>query len=85
MLGGIFEKNKIREKIQEFDKEITKENFWKNKLSAQKILKEKKFFENIFEDFNFVLNELENFEQLLEIALKENDSAVIPVWDEGFS
>ena len=47
MLGGIFEKNKIKEKIQTFDNKITKEDFWKNKLSAQKILKEKKFFENI--------------------------------------
>ena len=32
---------------------------------------------NIFEDFNSTLNELENLEQLLEIASNENDSAVI--------
>ena len=46
MLGGIFEKNKIKDKIEKFDQKITHENFWKNKLNAQKILKEKKFFEN---------------------------------------
>ena len=46
MLGGIFEKNRITEKIQTFDEKITQENFWKDKLSAQKVLKEKKFFEN---------------------------------------
>ena len=51
MLGGIFEKNKIKEKIQTFNKKIVQENFWKEKLSAQKILKEKKFLENIFDDF----------------------------------
>ena len=45
MLGGIFEKNNIKDKIKKFDKKITHENFWKNKLNAQKILKEKKFFE----------------------------------------
>jgi len=77
MLGGIFEKNKTREKIQIFNKKIAQENFWKDKLSAQKILKEKKFFEKIFEDFNFTVNELENLEQLLEIASNENDTAVI--------
>ena len=77
MLGGIFEKNKISEKIQIFNKKIAQENFWKDKSSAQKILKEKKFFEKILEDFNYTVNELENLEQLLEIALNENDTAVL--------
>ena len=44
MLGGIFEKNQIKDKIQKFDKKITQENFWKNQLTAQKILKKKKVF-----------------------------------------
>ena len=70
MLGGIFEKNKIKEKIQTFNKKVVQENFWKEKLSAQKILKEKKFLENIFDDFNSTINELENLEQLLELATK---------------
>ena len=77
MLGGIFEKNDIKVKIQTFDKKIIENNFWKDKLSAQKILKEKKFFENIINNFNFVVNELENLEELLELASKENDSIVI--------
>ena len=77
MLGGIFEKNKIKDKIHEFDKKITHENFWKDKLTAQKILKEKSFFDNILKDFNFTINELENLEQLVELALKENDTVVI--------
>ena len=77
MLGGIFEKNDIKVKIQTFDKKIIENNFWKDKLSAQKILKEKKFLENIFNNFSFVVNELENLEALLELASKENDSIVI--------
>ena len=77
MLGGTFEKNKIDEKIQKFDTKITQENFWKDKLLAQKILKEKKFLETIVNDFSITLNELENLEQLLELANKENDIAVI--------
>ena len=77
MLGGIFEKNKIKDKIQKFDKKITNENFWRDKLVAQKILKKKKFFVNILEDFYSTVNELENLEQLLELATNENDTAVL--------
>ena len=76
MLGGIFEKNKIKEKIQTFNKKIVQVNFWKEKLSAQKILKEKKFLENILDNFNATINELENLEQLLQLAIKENDIEV---------
>jgi len=76
MWGGIFEKNKIKEKIQTFNKKIVQENFWKEKLSAQKILKEKKFLEDIYDQFNFTVNELDNLEQLLELAIKENNIAV---------
>ena len=77
ILGGIFDKNKIKEKIQIFDKKITQENFWKDKLSAQKILKEKKFLENIIEDFTSTVAEMENMNQLLELAVKENAMEVI--------
>ena len=77
MLGGIFDKNKIKEKIQVFDKKIENKNFWKDKIVAQKILKEKKFFDNIINNFHFTMNELENIEQLIELASKENDVVVI--------
>ena len=77
MSGGIFDKNNIKDKIDTYNKDVSKENFWKDKLSAQKILKEKKFYENIFNNFNFSVNEIENFKQLLELALKENDSEVV--------
>ena len=46
-------------------------------MLAQKILKEKKFFEKIFDNFNSTVNELENFEQLVELTSKENDAKVI--------
>ena len=77
ILGGIFEKNNIKDKLKKFDEKITDQNFWKNKLSAQKILKEKKFFETVLSDFNSSVNETENLEELIELALKENDNLVI--------
>ena len=77
MLGGIFEKNNINGKIEKFNKSILETSFWKDKLSAQKILKEKKFFENIISSFNSNVNELENLEELINLALKENEILVI--------
>ena len=77
MFGGIFDKNQIKEKIHKHDTKIAEENFWKNKLSAQKIVKEKKFFENILASFTFSINELDNLEQLLDLAEKEKDSVVV--------
>ena len=77
MLGGIFEKNEINEKIKKLDKKILEQNFWKDKLSAQKILKEKKFFNDILNNFNSTINEFNNLEQLFQIATRENESEVV--------
>ena len=75
--GGTFEKNNIKEKITEFDEKILNPNFWKDKILAQKVVKEKKFFENILNSFNSTINEIENLEDLVKLALKENDNLVI--------
>ena len=77
MLGGTFEKNNIEKKINEYDIKIIDSNFWKNKLTAQKILKEKKFLENILNNFKSASNELDNLEELAKLALKENDAEVL--------
>ena len=75
--GGTFDKNRIQEKIQGFDKKIAEDSFWKDNISAQKILKEKKFLSDILNDFNFTVSELNNLEQLFELATKENEISVI--------
>ena len=75
--GGTFDKNNIEDKIQKFEAQILKKDFWKNRINSQKIIKEKKFIENIFNNFKSTVNELENLEQLIELAVKENDSSVM--------
>ena len=77
MSGGIFEQNKIKDKITDFEKKISQEDFWKNQIVAQKILKEKNFLENIIKSFNFTISELENLEQLIDLASKENNIEVL--------
>ena len=64
-------------KLKNQKKKISQVNFWKNQTNAQKILKEKSFLENIVKSFNFTISEIDNLEQLYELALKENDIAVV--------
>ena len=82
MSGGIFEKKDANKKILQLDKKISEKNFWKDRLSAQKIVKEKKFLEDIYSNYNLVVNELDNLEELLHLALKENDALVIKDCDK---
>ena len=42
-IRGIFDRNKVEEKIKLLEKEILKEDFWKDKNQAQKTIKQKKF------------------------------------------
>ena len=77
MSGGIFEKNKIKEKIIIFDNKISQKDFWKDKLCAQKILKEKKFFDDVLSNFNSTINDFHDLEQLLQLASRENEIEVI--------
>ncbi len=77
MLGGIFEQNKIKEKLLLFDKKISQPDFWKNQSTALKIQKEKKFFENILENFNLIEEEFNNSYDLLTLAKKENNNEII--------
>ena len=77
MWGGIFDKNKVEDKIKKFEKLVLENNFWNDKSKAQKILKEKKFLENILNNFNLTTNELDDLEGLLSLALKENDLDVV--------
>ena len=65
------------EKIKEYNNLISTTDFWKDKFSAQKVLKEKKFFENITSNFKLNVNELENLQELVNLALRENETQVI--------
>ena len=77
MLGGIFEKNNIEEKIHNLEKKTTEENFWKNQLLAQKVLKEKKFLQDIVKSYKTTSIELTDLKDLLTLASKENDLPVL--------
>ena len=75
--GGIFEKNKAEQKLKEIEDVIIKENFWKNKDLAKKIIKQKKFFENIFNSYESSLKEITNLEDLYNLATQEKNDEII--------
>ena len=52
-------------------------NFWKDKTSAQRILKEKKFQEHLIQSYNNSVNECEELSDLYDLANEENNQIVL--------
>ena len=52
-------------------------DFWQNKLLAQKIIKEKKFQEDLINSFNYAKNELNDLFELNNLAIEENNKSII--------
>ena len=51
-------------------------NFWQDKINSQKLVKEKKFYEDLINSLNSSVERLNDFEDLNKLALEENNSAV---------
>jgi len=51
-------------------------NFWQDKNNSKKIVKEKKYFEDLINSLNSSVKKLNDFEDLNELALAENNSIV---------
>ncbi len=48
-------------------------NFWQDKSNSQKVVKEKKFFEDLINSLNSSVEKLNDFEDLNQLALEENN------------
>ena len=48
-------------------------NFWKDKTSAQKVLKEKKLQEHLIQSYNNSVNESKELSELYDLANEENN------------
>jgi peptide chain release factor 2 len=60
-----------------FEKKYLEKNFWKDKNSAQKIIKEKNFLEDILNNYLKSQKESENLLELYQLASTENNKGVI--------
>ncbi len=51
-------------------------NFWQDKLKSQKIIKEKKLYEELVNSYNESIKSLEDFDQLNELAIEEKNISI---------
>ena len=51
-------------------------NFWQDKNNSKKVIKEKKLYEDLVNSLNQSLQKLNDFDDLNELALEENNLAV---------
>ena len=51
-------------------------NFWQDKNNSQKVVKEKKFYEDLITSLNTSVQKLKDFNDLNELALEENNSDI---------
>ena len=52
-------------------------NFWRDKTSAQRILKEKKFQEHLIQSYNNSVNECKELSDLYDLANEENNQSIL--------
>ena len=72
-----------KEKLNFYDNEIVKNDFWEKPKKAEKLLKDKKEIENWVKQFNKLEEKLEEIKILIE--LKENDEEIKKKHDEIIS
>ncbi len=77
ILGGIFDKNQVEVKLKNIEKELLKENFWKDKDLVKKIIKQKKTFEEILNSYQWSANEIKNIKELHNLGTQEQDEEII--------
>ena len=52
-------------------------NFWQNKSNSQKVIKEKKLYEDLINSYNYSINKLKDLNDLNELALEEKNQSII--------
>ena len=77
ILGGIFDKNQVEIKLKNIEKELLKENFWKDKDLVKKIIKQKKTFEEILNSYQESVDEIKNIKELYNLGIQEQDEEII--------
>ena len=76
-LRSIFEKNNIYSKLENNNKKMLESDFWQNKSFSQKIIKEKKFYEDLINSYNHSVKTLIELHDLNELALEEKNQSII--------
>tara|TARA_A100001011_G_C14137827_1_gene768388 strand:+ start:83 stop:1063 length:981 start_codon:yes stop_codon:yes gene_type:complete len=62
---------------------MLKADFWRDKLNSQKIIKEKKLFEDLINSYSQSTNKLSDLDDLYKLALEENNSEILKEVDQN--
>ena len=74
---SFFEKNNIRSIIEKNNQKILDASFWKDKVLAQKVIKEKNFHEDLVKSFENSKKEIKDLSDLYDLAVDENNQTII--------
>ena len=72
-LRSFFEKNNIHSKLENHNKKMLDADFWQDKANSQKIIKEKKLFEDLINSFNISEQKLIDLIDLKQLAEEEDN------------
>ena len=78
----IFDLTKSQDKINELEKEILKEDFWKDKANSNRTLKALKRLKKSVEPFNKISKEMDEIKELLTITEKDDASSLAHLNEE---
>ncbi|MDA7713871.1 peptide chain release factor 2 [Candidatus Pelagibacter sp.] len=76
-LRSIFEKNDIRQKLEKNNKKMLESDFWQNKSISQRIIKEKKLYEDLINSYDNSFTSLIDLNELNDLAIEEKNKAII--------
>ncbi|MDC3403757.1 peptide chain release factor 2 [Candidatus Pelagibacter sp.] len=73
----MFEKNDIRQKLEKNNTKMLESNFWQNKSISQKIIKEKKLYEDLINSYENTSVSLTDLDELNNLATEEKNQSII--------
>uniref|UniRef100_UPI00404A5F71 peptide chain release factor 2 n=1 Tax=Candidatus Pelagibacter sp. TaxID=2024849 RepID=UPI00404A5F71 len=76
-LRGIFEKNDVRQKLKKNNQKMLESDFWQNKSTSQKIIKEKKLYEDLINSYDDTFKSLIDLNELNDLAIEEKNQSII--------
>ena len=76
-LRSIFEKNDIRQKLKNNNQKMLESDFWQNKSISQKIIKQKKLYEDLINSYDNSSTSLIDLNELNDLATEEKNQAII--------
>ncbi|MDB9739298.1 peptide chain release factor 2 [Candidatus Pelagibacter sp.] len=76
-LRSIFEKNDIHQKLKKNNKKMLESDFWLNKSTSQKIIKENKLYEDLINSYDYSSTSLIDLNELNDLATEEKNQVII--------